>query len=55
MHGDDIYSVWKTVGTSFQCIIVPQLRGEGPKKNENFMDPVSQSVTYTNGDYGTIL
>ena len=37
--------IWKSVGTSFQCIIVPQLRGEGPKQEHNFMDPGYQSVT----------
>ena len=36
---------WKSVGTLFQCIIVPQLRGEGPKQEHNFMDPGYQSVT----------
>ena len=32
------------IGTSFQCIIVPQLRGEDPKKDQHFMPQGSQSV-----------
>ena len=37
--------VWKIVGTSFQCIIVPPSRAEGLNKDQYFMDPGSQSVT----------
>ena len=38
--------MWKIVGTSFQCIIVPQSQGEGPKKEYNLMRPGPQSVTH---------
>ena len=41
-----IWYVWEISGTSFQCIMVPQFLGESPKKDNNFMDLGSQSVTY---------
>ena len=38
--------LWKTVETTFQCIVVLQSQGDGPKIYYNFLHPGSQSGTY---------
>ena len=42
----DMWSLWKFIGTAFQCIIVLQSLGEGVKQHTNVVHPGSQSATY---------
>ena len=43
-----IFCAWKTVRTSFWCIVVSQSRGDRSKTWEHFMDSGSQSNTNVN-------
>ena len=46
-----MYSLWKTAGTTFQRIIVLESRSKGPKYYWNVMHLGSQSVTYRNMEF----